>query len=915
MRHILLALLLGSSVLSYGQAKKTNVAAKKTATTGPTFVTRVENINEYKLNNGLKILLIPDATQNNVLVNIVYNVGSRQEGYGETGMAHLLEHMLFKGTQRIKEIKKAIADKGAEANGTTWYDRTNYYEILPATDDNLKWALDMEADRMVNSRISAEDLAKEFSVVRNEFESGENYPDQILEERILSTMYLWHNYGKSTIGSKEDIEKVPASNLKVFYQKYYQPDNATLIVAGKFDKEKTLQWINQYFSVIPKPTRVLQPDYTVEPQQDGERTVQLRRNGDIQYIGMGYHTPCFADKDYAANQALISILTNEPSGILYKSLVETKKATKVYGYSMALHDPGFSYYSVEVPNDKSLKDARRTLLKTMDALDTMTITQEQLDRAKNALTKNMENLYNNTIYFGVNLANVIGTGSYKLWFINRDRIENLTLADVNAAKKYYKASNRTWGEFTPDKTPERVKVGTTPDIAALTGDYKGKEVKEMTETFDPTIENIKAKTVYGQLSNGMKYAILHKPAKGDKIFGTIMFKMGNEKSLTGKNTIAYLTSRMLKYGTKTRSRKDIADELDKNKTSVYFYGSTNTLYAIVNTDKEHFSEAMDLLQDMLLHPSFDAKEFDKLILDAKADLESSMSDPSSVAGERLQKRTNLYPKSHPYYPQTSEEQLEAIKSVTLDDIKAFYNDFYGAGSAYGSFVGGLDVNDVRNELSKSYSNWNAKTPFTDIEEKYFDIKGGTEVVQINDKTNAMLQGAINVNLTQKDPDFIPLTMANEMLGGGAFLSSRIPQRLRESEGMSYGAGSYYSAEYKYPSGAWGVYAIFNPIYKDKLNTALDEEIKKALAKGFTDEEWKASLQSWLQQRKLTLDDNNSLVSILNSYMYNGKDLTFFSNMEAKAKTLNVKDINDVMKKYINPDKMVLIYAGDFTKKE
>ena len=180
MRHILLALLLGSSVLSYGQAKKTNVAAKKTATTGPTFVTRVENINEYKLNNGLKTLLIPDATQNNVLVNIVINVGSRQEGYGETGMAHLLEHMLFKGTQRIKEIKKAIADKGAEANGTTWYDRTNYYEILPATDDNLKWALDMEADRMVNSRISAEDLAKEFSVVRNEFESGENYPDQIL---------------------------------------------------------------------------------------------------------------------------------------------------------------------------------------------------------------------------------------------------------------------------------------------------------------------------------------------------------------------------------------------------------------------------------------------------------------------------------------------------------------------------------------------------------------------------------------------------------------------------------------------------------------------------------------------------------------------------------------------------------------
>ncbi len=882
----------------------------------PTYVTKVENVTEYKLDNGMQVLLIPDATQNNVLVNIVYYVGSRHEGYGETGMAHLLEHMLFKGTKRIKDIKKAIADKGAQANGTTWYDRTNYYEILPASDENLKWALDMEADRMVNSLILKEDLETEFSVVRNEFEAGENYPGSILEERILSTMYLWHNYGKSTIGSKEDIERVPIENLHAFYRNFYQPDNATLIVAGKFDVNKTLNWIGEYFGSIPKPARKLQPTYTVEPTQDGERMVQLRRNGDIQYVAMGYHTPSFADKDYAANSALIEILTNEPSGVLYKALVESKKATKVYGYTLPLHDPGFTFFNAEVPKDQSVEEARTTFLKSMDEVQNLKLTEEDLNRAKNALTKRLENTYNNTISFAINLTEMIGAGSYKLWFINRDRIENLKLKDVqDVAAKYYKQSNRTWGMFVPDKAPDRTKVAETPDIAALTKDYKGREVKEITETFEPTIENIKAKTIYGELANGMEYALLRKPVKGDKIFGTLMLKMGDEQSLSGKNSIAYLTARMLKYGTTSRTRKDISDQLDKIKTTINFYGNTNTLYASINTDKEHFAEAMDLLQDMLLHPSFDEKEFEKLILDTKADLENSMTDPMTVASETLTKKLNQYPKTHPFYPQTASEQLEAIKNVKLEDLKAFYKDFYGANNGYATFVGGIDADQTKNLLGSNFGKWNSKKAFKDIAEQYFEVKGGVEVVQIDDKTNAGLLGGMNIRLTQKDEDFVALTMANEMLGGGAFLSSRIPQRLREAEGMSYGAGSFYQADYKYPSGSLGLYAIFNPTFREKLNAALEEEMKKALVEGFTDEEWKSSLQSWLQQRKIYLDNNNFLVSMLNNYMRDDKDLSFYNEMESKAQKLTVKQINDVMKKHLDMNKLVLIYAGDFTNND
>src|SRR5258707_4384981 len=285
---------------------------------GQTRVTSVEGITEYRLDNGLKVLLFPDPTKQTITVNITYLVGSRNENYGETGMAHLLEHLMFKGTPGHPNIPQELTAHGARPNGTTWYDRTNYFETFGATDENLKWALDLESDRMVNSFIADSALRTEFSVVRNEFEMGENDPGGGLSERVMSTAYLWHNYGKSTIGSKEDIEKVPVQNLKAFYKKYYQPDNAVLLVAGKIDEEKTIKLVNERFGVIPKPQRVLEEPYTVEPAQDGERFVELKRTGDVQVSACGYHICSGSHDDYASIELLVDILTNEPSGRLYK---------------------------------------------------------------------------------------------------------------------------------------------------------------------------------------------------------------------------------------------------------------------------------------------------------------------------------------------------------------------------------------------------------------------------------------------------------------------------------------------------------------------------------------------------------------------------------------------------------------------
>src|SRR6188768_2915594 len=255
------------------------VAAR--AADGPQKVATVEGVTEYRLANGARVLLYPEPSRPTVTVNMTVLVGSRHEGYGESGMAHLLEHMVFKGTPNFPNVPKALQDHGASFNGTTNVDRTNYYETMPATDENLEFGIKLEADRLVNSYVKREDLVSEMTVVRNEFEAGENSPTRILKQRMWAAAFEWHNYGKSTIGNRADIERVPIDNLQAFYKKYYQPDNVVFIITGKFEEPKALEFVQKYLGSIPKPMRKLDKTYTEEPPQDGERNVILRRVGSI----------------------------------------------------------------------------------------------------------------------------------------------------------------------------------------------------------------------------------------------------------------------------------------------------------------------------------------------------------------------------------------------------------------------------------------------------------------------------------------------------------------------------------------------------------------------------------------------------------------------------------------------------------
>ena len=390
-------------------------------------------------------------------------------------------------------------------------------------------------------------------------------------------------------------------------------------------------------------------------------------------------------------------------------------------------------------------------------------------------------------------------------------------------------------------------------------------------------------------------------------------RFGNEKSLSDKSETGAVLADMLTTGTTSRSKKQIADELDRIKTTISFSGGSTSLSINVNTDKQNLPAALALLEDMLLHPKFDASEFDKIILDTKANYESGKSDPQTLASEKLGQLLSRYPKGHPYYAATTVENLEELAKVKLNDVKKYYADFYGANNSVSSFVGELDKKQVTAFLQNTFGKWNSKEIYKEVEPMYFESKATMETINTPDKTNAMMLGGLNINISRKHPDYPAVIMANELLGGGAFLSSRIPQRLRENEGMSYGAGSFINVEYKYNTGNWGMYAMFNPLYKGRIDSALNQEVDKAIKGGFTQEELSKSVGSWLEQNKTTLGSNENLAAIIRTFLQNDRNLSQFNDFENKVKSLSLEQVNAALRKYFDKSKLVTVYGGDFEK--
>jgi zinc protease len=873
----------------------------------------VEGITEYRLDNGLRVLLFPDASKPTVTINITYLVGSKHENYGETGMAHLLEHMVFKGTKNRGNIFEELGARGASFNGTTWVDRTNYYETLPSTDENLRWTLEMESDRMVNSRIAKEELDKEMSVVRNEFEMGENSPFRVLFQRVMSAAYDWHNYGKSTIGARSDIENVPIERLHAFYQRYYQPDNAILVVAGKFDQQKALGWIAQYLGALPRPGRKLDQLYTAEPTQDGERTVSVKRVGDVQMIMTAFHIPAGTHSDYAAVEVLANVLADSPSGRLYKALVDNKKAASVLGMEFQLAEPGLILMGAQVRKEQSMDEARKVLLDTIAGAVKEPPTAEEVDRAKTKLLKQIDLDLANSERIGIGLSEWASMADWRMMFIQRDRLKEVKPDDVQrVAKLYLKDDNRTVGVFLPTEKPDRTTIPPTPDVTKLVAEYKGGAVIEAGEVFDPSPANVESRAKRVQLANGTKLVMLPKKTRGATVLGRITLRYGDEKTLFAKSTACQMAWSMLMRGTSRHTRQQIQEELDKLKARVNFGGNVQFGAANLETVRANLPAVLKLVAEIYRDPAFAETEFDQVKQAMLAGLENRRREPQFVAFNQLRRHLNPYPRGDVRAIDTPDEEADEVRKTTLADARNFYKEFFGgSSSAVMTLVGDFDAAEVQKLATELFGDWKTPKPVDRPKRDFQKVGVINRVVETPDKANAMFAAGMNIQMDDAHPDYAALTMANYLFGGS--ISSRLLLRMRQKEGWSYGAGSMFNAPVKDSGGGFTAYAILAPQNMARLEAGFQEEVKKAIQEGFNKEEFEKGKAAWLQEQQVDRADDRGLLGTLSGNEYWGRTMSWQADIEKKMAALTLDQVSAAMKKYIDTSAISIVKAGDFKK--
>lgn len=873
-------------------------------------VQSVEGITEYRLPNGLQVLLAPDDSKPTTTVNVTYKVGSRMENYGETGMAHLLEHLMFKGTPTHRNVWAEFTKRGLRANGSTWLDRTNYFASFAANEETLRWYLGWQADAMTHSRIAREDLDSEMTVVRNEMEMGENSPGRILREKLFAGMFEWHNYGKSTIGARADVENVDIAHLQAFYREYYQPDNATLIVSGKFDPAKTLALVAQDFGKIPRPTRALPKLYTLDPSQDGERSVTLRRVGGSTLLVAGYHIPAATSPDYAPMEVMESVLADTPSGRLHKRLVEKQLAAGAFASTMALHDPGVALYGVQLAPGQDIEKARAELLSVVEGLAAEPVTAEEVQRAKLKWLKDWEVQFTDPEQVGVALSESIALGDWRMFFLLRDRVSNARLEDVQrVATQYLLQSNRTLGTYIPTEKPVRAPAPAAVDVAEQMKAFKPKATEAAVAAFDATPANIDAHTQRFKLSSGLKGAMLPKPTRGNAVQATLTLRFGDEKSLFGQSEVGSLVASMLNKGTTHLSREQIQDRLDQLRSEVGISGSATGVTVGITSRRETIAETIALVGQLLREPSFPAQALDELQRRRLTAVQQQRDDPEAIVGNAVARHGNPYPRGDVRYARSFDEIVADVHAVKVEQLREFHSRFYGASDAQFGIVGDFDPAEVRKAVDGAFGQWRSPSPYARVPQPLYNPTTVRLEFKTPDKQNAVLSVQQHVPLNDLDPDYPSLMLGNFILGSGG--DSRLWKRVREKEGLSYSVYSYVGWSNIDRNSMWGAGAIFAPQNRDKVEQGVREEVARVLKEGVTQQEVESARQALLNFRRLGRAQDAQLAGQLATNLYLDRTFAISQKVDEEIARLNAEEVNAALRRNLHPELFVTGVGGDF----
>lgn len=895
-----------------------NVIIKKSASksqlpAGMTFITDVEGIREYRLKNGLKILLFPDASQSTFTLNMTYLVGSRHEGYGETGMVHMLKHMMFKGTPSRGKLLAALQKRGAKYSGTTNTDRTNYLETLTKKGDNLAWAIALEADRMVNSKISAVDLKAIKNVVIGEQEKDKKNAMNLLYKRVSAVAYDWHNYGNSSMGNRNDVLNISAESLKSFYKKYYQPDNAVVTLSGHFNTKEALELIAKYFGKIPKPKRPSPQLWTQEYTQDGERSVMLRQPSHQQVLMAAYHVPNALHSDTPALTILNQLLVEQSSGKLYQSLVKSKLASGVGSVAGNRVDPGLLLYLVTLNKKSDVDVAKVRLLSILEGAARNQFTEADVRRVRQQWVQKYKQQLAKPEKVGLTLSEAIALGDWRLYFYFCDQLRKVTAKDVNrVATKYFKPSNRTLGQLIPEDRPDLVEITPAPSAAEVLKKYVGHEVKSSGQQLDSSPLAIE-KRVKRETIAGVKVALLPRENHSKRVYLQMNLNFGNPQTATTGADAAFFVGALLTRGSKGMTRQQLKDRLEKYKSTLNVTSGVTGASIRINTERQYLPQVLSLLQKVLREPSFPKNEFDPLRKASIAGLRIGKKNNNKVASLRLA-RAFMPPganRGNLNYIRSIDENIADLQALKLSDVSGYYKKIWNASHAQLAVVGDFEPEVVRKAIPSLVQGFKSQVKYRRIVFPLVKPQGKSIIINMAGQTNATYAARSTFALREDSADAPALMVAMQVFGVGN--TSRLWQRVRVKEGMSNGIGANMRLSSLGQRALYTISANYNPKFHQRITKTIQDEFDLIFKNGFTVKEIATAKNNLIETARISRSQDATLADQLTKQLFLGRTYQFDVQTEAGIQKVTPQTALAAFKKYIHPQQLVIVRVGSFPK--
>lgn len=857
----------------------------------------------YRLANGFKIILAPFPAAANARIELLVKSGSKLEGYGETGMAHLLEHMLFKSAGQRADIKRDLTALGASWNGTTTAERTNYFETVAAEPDKIDAALRIEADRFIRARFTKAHLASEMSVVRNELERNDSDPGSLVMRALQRQSYFWHGYARPTIGARSDIEEAPFAALQAFHKKHYRPDNAALIVSGNFDPPRVLALASQLFGVARNPPTAKIGSWTREETRATTNRSELTLPAGKTIAASAWKLPGLTERQTHAVDLASTAICDEDWGSLRKDLVlDRKLAVAVSCGTQVQADYSLLLANATAGKEGDAEGLSRALREHLEAVAAKGLSQEQLERARLNELNAYEQLENSHEALATYLSQAEVAGDWRLLFWQRDVVQSLTLDEVNAAlKKWVVGVNRSDVLL---RHAEGVAAPEQPKLADSKQLLSGKAWPAFAKAGDPVPASAAAlakATLQIPLDGSRaRAALISRRTQGDRAWLVLANDYGNEAALAGRRPACAMADHLMAYGGAGLSR----DQLSARLEALQAEWSLGLGGIVLEAPRRHIDAALDILLAAWAAPALPVNEFERIKAATLARLEAGLKEPGTVAASTAGLRFDNYPARHPYQPRSLAQQLADSAAVSYADASACVADFAGLGQVRLAMVGRFSAQDVQGVWSRLALLPQARIPYARVRDIEAPLSADTTpiTVAMPEKPNAAIAGSTFLRITDDAPDFPALRIAVKVLGGDA--DSRIWQRLREREGLAYSAGVNLSGSNFEPRSRLTLQASAASDKAEAALGSLQDELARALRDGFSEAEVARAKRAWLQERKVALRSENSLAASLAQGLYSGRDFAWLAEYDRQIARLTAAEVTSAWRKYLAEAPMV-----------